>query len=158
VGLHTDSVVVGVIGSNERVSYTALGDGVNIAARLQTVNKAYDTTICVSGTIHTEVANLFVMRPLDYVAVKGRKQPILIFELMGAVAEKSEVAATAAQKELARLTSTAFDAWRANDLEEAKQLYSALLEQFPDDAVAQLYVSRCEQGLTLAAVPGRLPH
>jgi hypothetical protein len=93
------------------MSYTALGDGVNIAARLEGINKVYGTSICVSGAIHDAVSQRFVMRPLDHVAVKGRSVPILIYELMGTLTDELEIGASEEQREKARMTDAAFQAW-----------------------------------------------
>lgn len=148
VGLHTDRVIVGVIGSREFVSYTALGDGVNIASRLEGINKSYGTQICVSHTIYTAVSSRFLMRPLDYVAVKGRKEPILIYELLGELAEDSPNAVTPARRDLAALTAEAFAAWAAKNPALALEKYRALLVRFPGDSVAEFYVKRCTEELS----------
>lgn len=151
VGLHTDRVIVGVIGSSEFVSYTALGDGVNIASRLEGINKNYGTQICVSHTIYNAVSSRFLMRPLDYVAVKGRKEPILIYELMGELSEKSPNAVTPARRELAALTAEAFAAWAAKNPALALEKFRALLVRFPGDSVGEFYVKRCTEELTVDA-------
>ena len=145
IGLHTDKAIVGVIGSTEHMSYTALGDGVNIASRLEGINKTYGTTICVSHTIFVAVKDRFLMRPLDHVAVKGRKEPMLIYELMGRLTGDAEhpKAVSADQRELARLTADAFDAWTAGDNDQAIAFYRTVLERFPGDLVATLCLMRC---------------
>jgi adenylate cyclase len=143
IGLHADSVVVGVIGSPEHMSYTALGDGVNIAARLEGINKVYGTSICVSGAIHDAVSQRFVMRPLDHVAVKGRSVPILIYELMGTLTDELEIGASEEQREKARMTDAAFQAWMKRDFQKARALYQLLLDHFPSEGLARLYLNRC---------------
>jgi len=153
VGLHTDRVIVGVIGSSEFVSYTALGDGVNIASRLEGINKSYGTQICVSHTIYTAVSDRFLMRPLDYVAVKGRKEPILIYELMGEQAAGAPHAVSAARRELAALTVEAFAAWAAKDPALALGKFRALLARFPGDSVGEFYVKRCTEELSALPAP-----
>ncbi|HRI51917.1 MAG TPA: adenylate/guanylate cyclase domain-containing protein, partial [Pseudomonadota bacterium] len=153
VGLHTDRVIVGVIGSSEFVSYTALGDGVNIASRLEGINKNYGTQICVSHTIYTAVSERFLMRPLDYVAVKGRKEPILIYELMGEHAAGAAHAVSAARRELAALTVEAFAAWAAKDPALALEKFRGLLARFPGDSVGEFYVKRCTEELSALSAP-----
>lgn len=147
IGLHTDTVVVGIIGSTEHMGYTALGDGVNIAARLEGVNKVYGTGICVSHTVYEAVRDRFLLRPLDFVVVKGRSEAIRVYELMATLDGAPEIAATAGQHELARLTTVAFAAWVRHDYPAAERLYQEILELFPDDTVAALYVRRCDQVL-----------
>jgi adenylate cyclase len=81
-GLHADRVLVGNFGAPERLSYTAMGDGVNLAARLEGLNKLYGTTILVSESIRAEVVDQgFVFREVDRVAVKGKSRAITIHEL-----------------------------------------------------------------------------
>jgi adenylate cyclase len=149
IGMHTDNAIVGIIGSKEHMSYTALGDGVNIASRLEGINKNYGTTICVSHTIYTAVSDRFLMRPLDYVAVKGRKEPILIYELMGRLVDDAQPPrlVTPEQRELAALTVEAFAAWSAKDHALAQTRYAAVLERFPKDSVAQLYAKKSAEAL-----------
>jgi adenylate cyclase len=81
-GLHADRVLVGNFGAPERLSYTAMGDGVNLAARLEGLNKLYGTTILVSESIRAAVVDQgFVFREVDRVAVKGKSRAITIHEL-----------------------------------------------------------------------------
>jgi adenylate cyclase len=82
-GIHTGDVMVGHFGAPERFSYTALGDGVNLAARLEALNKQYGTTILVSGAVAAAVGDEFVLRPVGRVTVKGKTQAVDVFELRG---------------------------------------------------------------------------
>jgi adenylate cyclase len=82
-GLHADQVLVGHFGAPDRLSYTAMGDGVNLAARLEGLNKVYGTTILVSEAIRTAVGDDFLFREIDRVAVKGKSRAITIYELRG---------------------------------------------------------------------------
>jgi adenylate cyclase len=82
-GLHNDTVVVGNVGSPERLSYTAMGDGVNVASRFEGLNKHFGTSICISGAVHDLVAERVMARPLGSVAVKGRLTEIRAYELLG---------------------------------------------------------------------------
>ena len=75
--------MVGHFGAPDRLSYTALGDGVNLAARLESLNKHYSTSILASQAIVDAVAPEFAFRLVDAVVVKGRQQPELVYELLG---------------------------------------------------------------------------
>ena len=83
IGIHSDVVLVGNIGSLERMSYTVMGDGVNIAARLEGLNKELGTRICISKTVVRDAGERLKLRALDHVSVKGRKSTIEVFELLG---------------------------------------------------------------------------
>ena len=82
IGLNCATVLVGNVGSSTRLSYTALGDGVNVAARLEGINKLFGTTICISDSIYDRAKADIIARPLKRVQVKGRKTEFMIYELL----------------------------------------------------------------------------
>jgi adenylate cyclase len=83
VGINTGLVSVGNMGSDTLFDYTAIGDNVNLAARLEGLNKIYGTDIIVSNATVQALGQEFVLRELDRVKVKGRRQPVAIYELLG---------------------------------------------------------------------------
>lgn len=137
VGIHCDAVLVGNVGSAERISYTVMGDGVNVAARLEGLNKEMGTWTCVSHRIFRETGHLLWLRPIDMVAVKGRKSEFLVYELLGIKGEDADIAATPADIELCEMTQKAYNAFAANDFRQAVASYGKVLEKFPHDQVAQ---------------------
>jgi adenylate cyclase len=147
IGLNCAEVLVGNIGSSERFSYTAIGDGVNVAARLEGTNKTFGTSICISDSVFSAVSSGIVARPLRRVQVKGRKQEFMIYELMGlANTADPELDASPADRKLAEMTWAASALFEAGDLEGAARSYEEILRQLPSDSVASSMIAACHTG------------
>lgn len=144
--LHTGNVIVGNIGSEDKLKYTVLGEQVNIASSLSRINKMFDTEIIVSQAFYKIAHRSFLMRPIDSVKLAGREQPMLVYELIAALTEDApaELRASPEQQRLCELSYQAFDAFLLSDLTLALRLYQEIAAQYPDDAVAKIFIKRCQ--------------
>ncbi|HSS27782.1 MAG TPA: adenylate/guanylate cyclase domain-containing protein, partial [Usitatibacter sp.] len=132
VGIHSCTAVIGNLGSSDRFDYTAIGDGVNLAARLEGVNKLYGTGILVSGETVSRIGDALQMRLVDRVIVKGKSEPVDIYTPCrdAAVFEASALAIAA---------------YRARRWDESERLWRVVLERNPGDNIAQLYLERIQR-------------
>jgi adenylate cyclase len=124
-GLHKDRVMVGHFGAPDRLNFTALGNGVNIASRLESLNKQYGTTILVSESIYKAAQEAFLFRLLDFVVVKGKTEGMWVYELIGKKGEKSEMTTLISTYE------RALQAYRNRHFAEAMDLLKDQLHDGP---------------------------
>jgi adenylate cyclase len=134
-GLHTARVMVGHFGAPERLSYTALGDGVNLAARLEPLCKQYGVAVLASEAIVEQARSVMAFRLVDRVAVKGKSQSVRVYELLG------ELGAAEARATKARAYEAALESYFARDFARACAAFRALEGDGPSAVMA----ARCEQ-------------
>ena len=137
IGVNSGPVNVGNIGSEKRLSWTVMGDNVNLASRLEGMTKQYRVKIIVSETTYREVKHHFVTREIDKIRVKGKQQPVRIYELMALVAQAER------HQALVAAYNQALESYRAHEWEEAAGKLQALLRDYPSDGPAQVLMQRC---------------
>ncbi len=136
IGIHAGIAVVGNMGSRARLNYTATGDTVNLAARLEGANKEYGSRIMISEDVAANLDGGFLLRRLDRLVVKGKKQPVVVFEVIGGV---GELAARV------RDFHAALDVYDRRDFSAAAAAFDALSAI---DPAATVYAARCRHYLS----------
>jgi len=139
IGIHVGDAIVGNVGSQERMNYSIFGDNVNLASRLEGINRFYGTGVIISHEVYREIGERFVCRPLDIVAVKGKKESIQIYEL---IAEKTETISDEILS-LHESFGKGFAAYLDKNWEKALKIFKELEKRNSEDMPVQLYLKRC---------------
>jgi len=141
LGINTGDMVVGFMGTPGKMDYTIMGNAVNLAARLEGVNKQYDTRgILISEYTRAEIGDEFILRPLSRVTVVGIPVPLRLYELLELRGE-----APAELLEMVKVWEGAFKLYENRDFTAAREIFAEVFKKDPEDTVAKLYLDRCEK-------------
>ena len=145
IGVAAGEVIVGNIGSEHSQSYTVIGDTVNVASRIEAANRFYGTRILVSDTVARDVSQEFELREVDAIAVKGKTEPVGVFELLGATGCLSP-----ALKRACDFYASGLRDYRAGAWDAAQSAFEQSLANRPDDRAAKVMLERI---VTLRTAP-----
>jgi len=140
IGINTAVMFVGNFGSEQLFNYTAMGDGMNLASRLEGANKPYGSLILLGPRTHALVAQAFETRELDRVRVAGKREAVAIHELLAVRGELDP-----RKREVVGLYAQALEAWRAQRFAEGRDICARAVALDPDDGPSRALMVRCEK-------------
>lgn len=137
IGINTGPMIVGNMGSKTRVNFTIMGDNVNLASRLEGINKQFGTRLIISETTYRAVREKMIARELDLIRVKGKMRPVKIYELLGMREESDSLGGLVEQ------FRTGLEAYRGGQWETAAEVFERLTSAYPQDGPSREFAKRC---------------
>ena len=140
VGVHTGEVIIGTVGSDKRMDSTVLGDSVNIAARLESITKVYGAKIIISSQTRRLINDESILfREVDHIVVKGKEKAVRVFEVING--DDKEVQDK--KRALIHFFHEGLQNFYSCNWDDSIHLFNQCLTIYPDDAVSQMYIKRC---------------
>ncbi len=136
IGLNSGTAVVGNMGSQQRFDYTMMGDTVNLASRLESAASVYGLYILIGEETAKRVQDAAIVRELDLLRVKGKKLPVMVATPLAMRAAPGDAL------ELTTASAEALAAYRRRDFARARAAFTAILQRWPDDGPAQVFLQR----------------
>jgi adenylate cyclase len=137
VGINTGPMVVGNMGSNRRFNFTIMGDNVNLASRLEGINKEFGTRLVISEYTYRAAGKNLVVRELDLIRVKGKMRPVRIYELLALDNEKEKYA------DLVERFQQGLECYRGGQWDAATEIFEKLVQDYPADKPTRVFLERC---------------
>lgn len=136
IGINSGTVVFGPVGSSTRKDFTSIGDTVNLAARLEGANKEYGSKTIISEAVFEHLHNTFICRELDYITVKGKTEPVRIYEIL-----QSAKLSTEKLYDIKKLFEAGLEAYRKKQWKTAEKYFTECNQKY-DDAPSQVFLRR----------------
>ena len=137
IGVNSGDMSVGNMGSKQRFDYTVMGDNVNLGSRLEGINKQYKTNIIVSEYTYELIKDTLLCRKLDAVKVKGKNEPVVIYELISKHKHNTELL------RISDLTEQGIQYYWDRNWDKSIVIFNKILEIKPNDYLSGIYIDRC---------------
>jgi adenylate cyclase len=144
IGIHTGDAIAGNIGSDRLFHFTVIGDTLNLASRLESVNKFFKTRVIISEETIKKTKNTFLTRELGSIAVKGKEFPIRIFELIGDDKDTGP-----RERSIAELFHQGMQYHNEQKFKGAMEIFDEILKKYPGDGCSEFYRRRCADQISV---------